>query len=143
MNNELHFNVHEVVCHQGDETTDLLFLTEGKLLICSVQGTEVKVVSRIKPGEFIGELSFFDNQPRSAHVVAIEKSVVLQLSREKITNSLPFWFLETGKNLTKKIRLLDEILRESNYRRASLEEQKPLSIEDQRKILASINNQQL
>lgn len=140
MNNELHFNTYEVICRQGDKTTDLLFLMEGKLLICSVQGTEVKVVSRIGPGEFIGELSFFDNKPRSSHVVALEKSVVLQLSKEEVTSSLPLWFLETGRNLTKKIRLLDEILKESNYRKASLEVQKPLSIDEQRKILSSINN---
>jgi CRP-like cAMP-binding protein len=108
-------------------------------VICTVQGTQVKALARIDPGEFIGELSFFDGKPRATHVVALEKSTVIQIPKQKIMEHLPFWFIEIGKALTKKIRLLDGIVHSSNFRKIGAEDQKPLTIEEQRTILASIN----
>jgi CRP/FNR family transcriptional regulator, cyclic AMP receptor protein len=132
------YKPNDVICRQGDPSSDLYFLKEGKLLICTVQGTQVKAIARIEPGEFIGELSFFDGKPRATHIVAIERSVVIQLPKEEIMSHLPFWFVEVGKNLTKKIRLLDGIVHSSNFRKIGTEDQKPLSIEEQRLILNAI-----
>jgi len=134
------YKPNDVICRQGDPSSDLYFLKEGRLLICTVQGTQVKALARIKPGEFIGELSFFDGQPRATHIVAIERSIVTQIPKDKIMDQLPFWFVEVGKNLTKKIRLLDGIASSSNFRKIGSEDQKPLSIDEQRTILASITN---
>lgn len=133
------YKPNEVICRQGDPSSDLYFLKEGKLLICTVQGTQVKAIARIEPGEFIGELSFFDGKPRATHIVAIERSVVIQLPKEEIFGHLPFWFIEVGKNLTKKIRLLDGIVHSSNFRKIGAEDQKPLTIEEQRQILTALN----
>ncbi len=132
------YKPNDVICRQGDPSSDLYFLKEGRLLICTVQGTQVKAIARIEPGEFIGELSFFDGKPRATHIVAIERSVVIQLPKEEIMSHLPFWFVEVGKNLTKKIRLLDGIVHSSNFRKIGTEDQKPLSIEEQRLILNAI-----
>jgi CRP/FNR family cyclic AMP-dependent transcriptional regulator len=140
MEKTLVFRPNEVICRQGDISSDLFFLKEGRLLICTVQGTQVKAIARIEPGEFIGELSFFDGKPRATHVVALEKSTVIQLPRDQIMEHLPFWFVEVGKNLTKKIRLLDAIIRSSNFRKIGTEDQKALSIDEQRLIFAAITN---
>lgn len=134
------YKPNDVICREGDSSSDLYFLKEGRLLICTVKGTQVKALARIGPGNFIGELSFFDGKPRATHIVSIERSVVIQISKDKIMDHLPFWFVEIGKNLTKKIRLLDEIVHSSNFRKIGAEDQLPLSIDDQRKILASITN---
>jgi CRP-like cAMP-binding protein len=139
MDNNLTFGPNEVICRQGEPSEDLYFLKSGKLLICTVQGTQVKAIARIEPGEFIGELSFFDGKPRATHIVAIEQSVVTQIPKEDVMKNLPFWFVEVGKNLTKKIRLLDNIVHSSNFRKVGSDDQKPLSIEEQRQIFASIN----
>lgn len=132
------YKPNDVICRQGDPSSDLYFLKEGRLLICTVQGTQVKAIARIEPGEFIGELSFFDGKPRATHIVAIERSVVIQIPKDEIMDHLPFWFIEVGKNLTKKIRLLDGIVHSSNFRKIGAEDQKPLSIEEQRQILTAI-----
>lgn len=134
----LDFNTHEVICREGDASSDLFFLKSGKLLICTIQGTQVKAIARIGPGEFIGELSFFDGAKRATHVVALEKSSIIQISRLDVMDHLPFWYKEIGKNLTKKIRLLDSIIHDSNFRKIGSEDQKPLSIEEQRQIFAAI-----
>lgn len=139
MDYSLSYKPNEVICRQGDPSEDLMFLKEGRLLICTVQGTQVKAIARIEPGEFIGELSFFDGKPRAAHIVALEHSVVMQIPKEHVMQHLPFWFQEVGKNLTKKIRLLDEVVHSSTFRKIGSDDQKPLSIDEQRVILASIN----
>ena len=139
MGENLIFEQNDLVCKMGDQSSDLMFLQEGRLLICTIQGTQVKALDRIEAGEFIGELSFFDENPRAAHIVAMERSTIIKLPREELVSHLPFWFLETGKNLTKKIRLHDKIVQESNIRKISQEDQKPLTIEEQRNILQAIN----
>lgn len=138
MDNQLEFKTHEVVCREGDPSTDLYFLKAGKLLICTIHGTQVKAIARIEPGEFIGELSFFDGANRATHVVALEKSSVIKIPRGDVLDHLPFWYVEIGKNLTKKIRLLDNIVQESNFRKIGADDQKPLTIEEQRLIFAAI-----
>lgn len=130
----LDFEPLSVICHEGDPSTDLYFLKSGKLLVCTLAGTEVKTLARIGPGEFIGELSFFDGRPRSSHVVTLEKSKLIQIPKNEIFSALPQWYQQIGQNLTKKIRLLDHVIHETNIRRFSSEDQKPLSIEEQRTI---------
>lgn len=136
------FKENEIICREGDPSSDLYFLESGKLLICTVQGTQVKAIARIEPGEFIGELSFFDGKPRASHIVAIEPSRIVIIPKHELVKSLPSWYLEIGKNLTKKVRLLDQVIHDSNLRRFGTQEQKPLTIEEQRKILDVLNTAQ-
>jgi CRP/FNR family cyclic AMP-dependent transcriptional regulator len=136
---ELTFEDGDIICQEGENSSDLFLLKEGGVLICTIRGTEVKVIGRISPGEFIGELSFFDGNPRASTIVALGKTVIHKLDRYEIRDQLPFWFIEAGKSLTKKIRLLDQIINTSHLRKAGTEEQKPLTIEEQRKILQRLN----
>lgn len=138
MDYSLTYDKNEVICKEGEKTSDLYFLKTGKLLICTVSGTQVKAIARIEPGEFFGELSFFDEKPRASNIVAIEKSVVVQIPQSEIIEHLPFWFIEVGKNLTKKIRVLDNIVHDSHFRKIGAEDQKPLTIEEQRSILQAL-----
>ncbi len=125
---------------QGEASSELIFLISGKLLVCTIQGTQVKVISRIGPGEFVGELSFFDGLERASHVITIEDSEIVSFPKNELYFHLPLWHREIHKNLTKKIRALDQIVHEHSIRKSSSEEQKPLTIEEQRKILALIKN---
>lgn len=130
----LEFGVHEIICREGEPSDDLFYLESGKLLICTSQGSQIKAISRIGPGEFIGELSFFDGKPRASHVVTLEKSVILKIPKSELIEFLPNWYLEIGKNLTKKIRLLDQVINTTNLRKISSEDQRPLTIEEQRTL---------
>jgi len=133
------YKAHTVVCKEGDPSTDLYFLLEGKLLICTVSGTQVKALSRISAGEFVGELSFFDEKPRASHIVTLEDSQIVTFSKSELFQYLPLWHQEIHKNITKKIRLLDEIIHQNSIRKSGNEEQKPLSIEEQRKIFGLLS----
>jgi CRP/FNR family transcriptional regulator, cyclic AMP receptor protein len=135
MNNyRLTFGPYSIICREGEPSGDLYFLESGKLLICTIAGTEVRAIARISPGEFIGELSFFDGHPRSTHVISLEESQLLQIPKQEIFPHLPTWYLQIGKNLTKKIRLLDQVIHETKLRKSTSEENRPLSLEEQRTI---------
>lgn len=135
------YGVHKTVCREGDPSSDLFYLMSGKLLICTISGTQVKAIARILPGEFIGELSFFDGKPRASHIVTLEKCQIVTFPKQELNELLPVWYLEAHKNLTKKIRLLDHVINESSLRRFGNEEQKPLSIEEQRTLYTVITQQ--
>ena len=137
---QLELEPYSVICREGDPSSDIYFLVEGKLLICTLSGTQVKVISRISPGEFVGELSFFDGKPRSGHVLTLEKSKLIRISKSEIVDDLPSWYSQIGISITKKIRHLDQVIQENNLRRSNSDESKPLTIEEQRLIFRLINN---
>jgi len=137
---QLDFKPNEVICREGDVSTDLFFLKSGKLLICTMNGTQVKALARISPGEFIGELSFFDGKTRSSYIIALEQSRMLQIPKQELDSQLPLWYVQLGKNLTKKIRLLDHVIQEANIRHSNSEENKPLTIDEQRQFYSILTN---
>lgn len=136
----LDFEANTIVCREGDPSSELYFLKSGRLLVCTLSGTQVKVISRISPGEFIGELSFFDGRVRASHVVTLEKCKLIQIQKQEIARHLPLWFNHVGVNLTKKIRQLDHIINNGNIRRSQSEESKPLTIEEQRSLFELLTN---
>ena len=85
---ELEFEPYSVICREGDPSNDLYYLQSGKLLICTVHGNQVKAITRISPGEFIGELSFFDGKMRSSHVVTLEKSKLIQIQKQDLSRQI-------------------------------------------------------
>ncbi|MBA2405825.1 MAG: cyclic nucleotide-binding domain-containing protein [Bdellovibrionales bacterium] len=135
------FEPNTVVCREGDPSSELYFLKSGKLLVCTLSGTQVKVISRISPGEFIGELSFFDGKPRASNVVTLEKCSLIQIPKHEIAGYLPSWYTLIGASITKKIRHLDHVIFSGNLRRSLSEETKPLSMEEQRAIYDVLTKQ--
>lgn len=131
------YDQDEIICREGDPSSELFLLRSGKLLICTVQGTEVKALAEIKPGEFIGELSFFDGKPRSSTIIALEKSTIFQIPKNQIADHLPDWYRFVGKSLTKKIRRIDSVVQDSKMRRSPLS----LPIDRQRRLFQIITGQ--
>ncbi len=137
----LNLEPNTVVCREGDPSSELYFLQSGKLLICTISGSQVKVISRISPGEFVGELSFFDGKPRASYVVTLEKSQLIQIAKQEISGHLPNWFTQVGVGITKKIRHLDSVIHSTNLRRSGAEESKPLSQEEQKRLFDLLTKQ--
>jgi CRP-like cAMP-binding protein len=72
----------EVIADVGEVGEALYFIVQGEAALLSVSGTETFEVGKIGEGEMMGEMSFFDRQPRSIRMEArAEETRVLRLPR--------------------------------------------------------------
>ncbi len=82
---ERQLNKGEVLFHDGDPGDELFLVREGSVVISKpVLGRVEQVLARIGPGDFFGEMSLFDQAPRSATVQAETETVLLCLDRENL-----------------------------------------------------------
>jgi CRP/FNR family cyclic AMP-dependent transcriptional regulator len=72
-----------VILFEDDPGDSLFVVREGrvKVVLVAEDGREV-ILGMLGVGEHFGELALIDDQPRSAHVVAMEDSTLLVLRRE-------------------------------------------------------------
>lgn len=77
----------EFIIHKGSAGDYLLFLVRGSLQVVDIteSGREIGL-NFLGVGDYFGELSVIDNEPRSASVVATDPSVVLLLPRLEALN---------------------------------------------------------
>ena len=71
------FARRDIVCRKHEAADGLYLLFSGQLQAVDIaeDGREIGL-NLIKPGAFFGELSVIDGLPRSAHIVALQASVV-------------------------------------------------------------------
>ena len=107
------------IFHKGDPGTGLYLLTTGrvKVLVPSETGEEA-LLAVLESGDRFGELALFDGLPRSATVVAVEATEVLQLDRDDFLG-----FVEGHPEvasallgvLSRRLRATDELLEDASF----------------------------
>ncbi|NOT77873.1 MAG: cyclic nucleotide-binding domain-containing protein [Bacteriovoracaceae bacterium] len=115
----------------NDMENDLYIIEKGKVMVFVQKGSEIIPVAYLGVGEYIGELSFFDEGKRSASIVCLEDSLFLKIPSEEMKKHCPGWVRHLGQQLTKKIRSGDELIRSKGIRKKNVEGIKPLSMEEQ------------
>lgn len=96
-----------------DDPGDALYVVlsgQVKVVLIGEDGREV-ILSILKIGDFFGEMSLIDDQPRSAHVIAIEDSDLLVLRREDFRACLeesPRIALGLLQALSRRLRRADD-----------------------------------
>lgn len=71
-----------VIANIGDVGDALYFVVKGEAALIHDDGSQVIEVGRMKEGELMGEMSFFDRKPRMLRMVATtDKTQLLKLSR--------------------------------------------------------------
>lgn len=106
------FARREVVCRKDAPADGLYLLFSGQLQVVDIamDGRETGL-NLIKPGAFFGELSVIDDLPRSAHIVAIEPSVVgvvPQVAARDLFYRLPGTAEAMMRHLTALVRSLTD-----------------------------------
>ncbi len=79
------FEKGDIVYRQGEPSNDMIVLIQGHL---KVMGKNGQTLVDIPSGTSIGEMGFFTRQPRSATIVAAEKSVGLLIEHLKLNGLL-------------------------------------------------------
>jgi len=80
------FNAGDIIVNEGDRNTErMYFLLEGIVDVYKGYGKHNEILlSTLKSGDLFGEMSLFLDDPRTATVVSRERSVVLEIQRDKI-----------------------------------------------------------
>ena len=80
---EKHYPKGSVILFEDDPGDSLYVVREGrvKVVLVGEDGREV-ILGMLGVGEHFGELSLIDDQPRSAHVIAMEDALLLVLRRD-------------------------------------------------------------
>lgn len=103
--------MQRVLSHK-DDSQDVYFIISGKvrITIYSLGGKEITFRDQ-GAGEMFGELGAIDGEPRSAHVMALEDSLLACMSREtfwEVLRGYPEVAEFTLKRLASLVRLLSE-----------------------------------
>src|SRR5258708_33553818 len=90
---EKHYPKNAVVLTEGEMGDALYMIQSGKVkvFIGDQEGREM-ILKILGPGDFFGEMSMIDKQPRSASVTTLESAVFLVLSHaafEKCVEQIP------------------------------------------------------
>ena len=73
-----------------------------------------KDVACLGPGQLFGEMGILDSSPRSATVLASEKTVLFSITRNVLTSKLPILsnkiLVGIAKQLAEKVRKANELI---------------------------------
>jgi CRP/FNR family cyclic AMP-dependent transcriptional regulator len=103
---------NSVILFEDDPGDALYVVAQGqvKVVLIGEDGREV-ILSVLGEGEFFGEMALIDDEPRSAHVIAMEDSTMLVLRREEfegILKQTPSIALALLRELSRRLRRVDE-----------------------------------
>jgi CRP/FNR family transcriptional regulator, cyclic AMP receptor protein len=99
----------------AEEAGDALYVIASgkvKVVLYGETGREI-ILSILHGGDFFGEMSLLDRQPRSANVVALEASQLLTLDREAFQTHLganPTTALAVLAEMSRRLRHADEVI---------------------------------
>ena len=110
---ELAVSKGEVIVSENEKGDSMFLILDGevKVSLISEEGKEI-ILSTLRKGDFFGEMSLLDGEPRSANVVALTDANLLELSREDFLNEIVSNKFIAGAIL----KVLSKRLREANNR---------------------------
>ncbi|HET6345081.1 MAG TPA: Crp/Fnr family transcriptional regulator [Myxococcota bacterium] len=104
----------QVIVGQSDPGDALFIIDRGRVKV-TLQGENNRevILSIFKAGDFFGEMSLLDGQPRSATVVAIEDAHLWRLDREAFVQHLtahPTTALKVLEVMCNRLRRADDVI---------------------------------
>lgn len=105
----------QILFVEGESSAYLYIVVTGKIRVVKETDSRLIPISIIGDKSFIGELSMFSDDPRSATAVAEEPSEVLMIKKSeirKVIKSCPVWVSEIMQTLSERLRHGIDIMRE-------------------------------
>ncbi|MBP1544113.1 MAG: DUF2225 domain-containing protein, partial [Oscillospiraceae bacterium] len=104
----------EYICYEGQPGSEMYVILKGSVgvYVTNAIGTMTEV-SRIMAGDFFGEMSIFDDLPRSASCIALEDTICVSISKSNLTKffmNCPEMAGKLLENMSNRIRRLDNEL---------------------------------
>jgi CRP/FNR family cyclic AMP-dependent transcriptional regulator len=104
---EVTYTPGSTVVREGDPGDSLCIIADGTVEVRHGES----VVARLTSGDFFGELSLIDGEPRSATVVAIDEVVLLTLSSSEFDTLMtdPYFARAVLLSLAKRFREMQDL----------------------------------
>lgn len=100
--------------NEGENAGAMYFVKKGCLSVRKKKGTGYVEISRVKEGEIVGEMSFFDRQPRSASAMALVPTELTEMNFEAldaIYAKVPDYLKTMMASIADRIRKNDDTIR--------------------------------
>jgi CRP/FNR family cyclic AMP-dependent transcriptional regulator len=109
------FPAGAIIVGQDDPGDALFVLVQGKVKVAlfGKQGREIILSIFKAPGDFFGEMSLLDDEPRSATVVAVEPATLFVLSRAAFrahVETQPRTALRVLQEISRRLRQADRVI---------------------------------
>jgi HEAT repeat protein len=114
ISSEVEYLANETIMNEGDRGGELYLLIDGKVRIFKDYGTlKEELINTVSAVSYFGEMAALDDRPRSATVVAAERSRMLRLDGEslkELIRQMPEISFEIMRVLTGRVRRAEERL---------------------------------
>ncbi|MGV3523116.1 MAG: Crp/Fnr family transcriptional regulator [Candidatus Sericytochromatia bacterium] len=119
---ERRFERNQVIFYEGDLGGSLHLIASGtvKIVVMADDGRE-HILGLLHEGDFYGEVSLIDGQPRSATAIALEKLTIVMIAREDFVRLLrenPEMSLKIMVTLCQRLRRTDKHVESLAFRTA-------------------------
>ncbi len=108
------FKAGEALFLEGSTSQSIFIIKKGAISLRKRKGQKFVEIAKIGANEVIGELSFFDRQPRSATAVAIVEVEALELTfeaLEQVYKNIPDYLKTIMASLAGRLRNANEQLK--------------------------------
>jgi len=108
------FRIGESIFKEGEPSRSLFLVKRGTIAIRKKQGQGFAELAKVYSNEILGELSFFDRQPRSAGAVALTEVEVVEIpfdSLAKVYGTIPDYIRAMMTAMAERLRRADEMIR--------------------------------
>ncbi len=109
---ERRFPKHKTIVEEGAPGDYMYIISEGRVKVTKLSGDgRDKILELLEVGDFFGEMSLFDEAPRSASVKAMSDVRILALARNdflRLLSRSPDLALSVIQELTRRLRQVDE-----------------------------------
>ncbi len=97
----------QILLREGEHSHSMFWVQSGQLVVTKKRGTEDVLLGHVYSGELVGEISFLDNEARSATVKAVAECDVIEIPQEtldKVFSSQPKWMEILVKTMAERLR---------------------------------------
>jgi len=108
---EVSFLKGEIIFHDGDPGDSLLIIGTGEVDVVKMMGDSPHVLSKLGPGQYVGEMAMISNEPRSATIRAATDVTGYELKRKAfdiLLDEEPMFAREMLRAVTERLRRTDE-----------------------------------
>jgi CheY-like chemotaxis protein len=103
----------EVLINEGDKAEFVYILKHGQLRAFTIVNNKKFILGYVEVGEFVGEMSYINNEPRSASIEAMTDAQLIEVpigSVDKILFKRPAWSKALMQTLSRRLKNTNKYL---------------------------------